>query len=195
MVRILSFFKLSSISILFFPLQKEWERKESLLLRSASLLERAKHWEHAVPIWKELARVYEGVLFDYRKLAEALRRQAALAERIVLSGSAAAASNTRGGGDTALRLEPEYFLVAFRGAGLPTFLRVRRRGRRGGACQGRTYPFFSPAGNNIFSSPPFPPAWLSVWAQGGNFSDATSLLPPAPFYQPNKNFPLRTSAF
>ena len=110
-------------------MQKEWERKESLLLRSASLLERAKQWEHALPILKDLARVYETVLFDYRKLADVLRRRAALVDKIVLSSSSASSATGGGGGgggdaQGALRLEPEYFLVAFRGAGLPVFLKV-----------------------------------------------------------------------
>ncbi len=42
-----------------YPSQKEWERKEHLLLRVVGLLERAKHWEHAIPICKELVDVYE----------------------------------------------------------------------------------------------------------------------------------------
>ncbi len=42
-----------------YPSQKEWERKESLLLHVVALLEKAKHWEHALPICKEMAHVYE----------------------------------------------------------------------------------------------------------------------------------------
>ena len=42
-----------------YPSQKEWERKEYLLLTAVGLLERDKHWEHAIPLCKELAGVYE----------------------------------------------------------------------------------------------------------------------------------------
>ena len=35
------------------------------------LLERGKHWEHAIPLTKELADVYERRVFNYRKLASA----------------------------------------------------------------------------------------------------------------------------
>ena len=83
-----------------------------MLLHVVNLLERGKHWEHAVPICKELADVYERKVFDYRKLGDVLRRQAGMVEKIV---SAA---------DGALRLEPEYFRVAFRGEGFPVYLKV-----------------------------------------------------------------------
>ena len=59
-----------SVLLLFrrcrYPSQKEWERKESLLLHVVSLLERGKHWEHAVPVCKELANVYEHKVQEMR---------------------------------------------------------------------------------------------------------------------------------
>ena len=51
-----------------YPTQKEWERKEQLYLNVIDLLERGKHWEHAIPLTKELADVYERRVFNYRKL-------------------------------------------------------------------------------------------------------------------------------
>lgn len=76
------------------------------------LLERGKHWEHAIPLTKELADVYEAKVFNYRKLGDVLKRQASLFEKIISTS------------EQALRLNPEYFRVGFYGRGFPLFLRV-----------------------------------------------------------------------
>jgi len=41
-----------------YPSQKEWERKESLLVQAADLLEKGKDWERSVPVLRELAEAY-----------------------------------------------------------------------------------------------------------------------------------------
>ena len=96
-----------------YPSQKEWERKEQLYLNIIDLFEKGKHWEHAIPLTKELAVIYETKVFNYRKLGEILKRQAALFEKIISTSEAA------------LRLTPEYFRVGFYGTQFPLFLRVR----------------------------------------------------------------------
>ena len=77
--------------------------------------EKGKQWEHAIPLCKELAKVYEEKVFDFDKLSGILKRQASLFEK-VLSTS-----------EENLRLDPEYFRVGFYGKGFPLFLRVRPR--------------------------------------------------------------------
>jgi dedicator of cytokinesis protein 3 len=42
-----------------YPSQKEWQRKEQLYLKIVDYFERDKQWEHAIPLCKELAHVYE----------------------------------------------------------------------------------------------------------------------------------------
>ncbi|KAL1439547.1 hypothetical protein MTO96_031973 [Rhipicephalus appendiculatus] len=64
-------------------------------------------WEEGLPLCKELANVYEGVLFDYEKLSTILRMHAQFLEHILKE----------------LRPEPEYFRVGFFGLGFPSFLR------------------------------------------------------------------------
>ena len=95
-----------------FPTQKEWQRKEDLYMKIIDYFEKGKQWEHAIPMCKELARVYEEKVFDFSKLSDILKRQASLFEK-VLSKS-----------DENLRLDPEYFRVGFYGKGFPLFLRV-----------------------------------------------------------------------
>lgn len=95
-----------------YPSQKEWERKEQLYLNIIDLLEKGKHWEHAVPLCKELSMVYESKVFNYRKLAEILKRQASFFEKIISSS------------EQNLRLSPEYFRVGFYGNNFPPFLKV-----------------------------------------------------------------------
>ena len=95
-----------------FRFQKEWQRKEELYLKIIDYFEKGKQWEHALPLCKELAKVYEEKVFDFDKLSSVLRRQATLFDR-VLSKS-----------EENLRLDPEYFRVGFYGKGFPLFLRV-----------------------------------------------------------------------
>ena len=97
---------------IFVRFQKEWQRKEELYLKIIDYFEKGKQWEHALPLCKELAKVYEEKVFDFDKLSSVLRRQATLFDR-VLSKS-----------EENLRLDPEYFRVGFYGKGFPLFLRV-----------------------------------------------------------------------
>ena len=89
--------------------QMEWQRKESLYLKSIAYFDRGKCWEKGLPLCKELAELYETRLFDYSKLAHVLRLQATFYDHIL----------------TQLRPEPEYFRVGYYGQGFPHFLRNR----------------------------------------------------------------------
>ena len=95
-----------------YPSQKEWQRKEQLYLKIIEYFERDKQWEHAIPLCKELAHVYEKKVFDYEKLSEILRKEASLFERVISSS------------EDGLRLDPEYFRVGFYGKSFALFLRV-----------------------------------------------------------------------
>ena len=106
------FLKYQRFMNIIVPLQKEWQRKEELYLKIIDYFEKGKQWEHALPLCKELAKVYEEKVFDFDKLSAVLRRQATLFEK-VLSKS-----------EENLRLDPEYFRVGFYGKGFPLFLRV-----------------------------------------------------------------------
>ncbi|KAH6928334.1 hypothetical protein HPB50_014410 [Hyalomma asiaticum] len=83
--------------------------KEQLYLSMLHYFDRGKAscWEEGLPLCKELATVYEGVLFDYEKLSTILRMHAQFLEHILRE----------------LRPEPEYFRVGFFGLGFPSFLR------------------------------------------------------------------------
>uniref|UniRef100_A0A224YZA8 Signaling protein n=1 Tax=Rhipicephalus zambeziensis TaxID=60191 RepID=A0A224YZA8_9ACAR len=81
--------------------------KEQLYLKMLHYFDRGKCWEEGLPLCKELANVYEGVLFDYEKLSTILRMHAQFLEHILKE----------------LRPEPEYFRVGFFGLGFPSFLR------------------------------------------------------------------------
>ena len=108
-----SFIKSFPIQIYYrYPTQKEWQRKEELYLKIIQYLEKGKQWEHAIPLCKELAHIYEHKVFDYNKLSSILKRQASLYEKVISTSE-----------DT-LRLDPEYFRVGFYGTGFPLFLRV-----------------------------------------------------------------------
>ena len=106
------FLKYQRFMNIIVPLQKEWQRKEELYLKIIDYFEKGKQWEHALPLCKELAKVYEEKVFDFDKLSAVLRRQATLFDK-VLSKS-----------EENLRLDPEYFRVGFYGKGFPLFLRV-----------------------------------------------------------------------
>lgn len=92
-----------------YPSQMEWQRKESLYLKSIAYFDRGKCWEKGIPLCKELADFYETRLYDYSKLAHVLRLQATFYDHIL----------------TQLRPEPEYFRVGYYGQGFPHFLRNR----------------------------------------------------------------------
>jgi Dock homology region 2 len=49
-------------------------RKERLYLRAIDLLDRGKDWERAVVLIRELIPIYELQTFEYKKLADLLRR-------------------------------------------------------------------------------------------------------------------------
>lgn len=97
-----------------YPSQKEWQRKEQLYQKIIEYFEKDKQWEFAIPMCKELAQIYEKQIFDYAKLAEILRKEAALFEKVISSS------------DEGLRFDPEYFRVGFYGQGFPLFLRVNQ---------------------------------------------------------------------
>ncbi|KII92851.1 hypothetical protein PLICRDRAFT_696130 [Plicaturopsis crispa FD-325 SS-3] len=82
------------------PNQSHFHRKETLCLLILDYLGKGKAWENAIEICKELAYQHSEVTFNYGRLAEILRHQAALLEHIV----------------TDQRYYSDYFRVAFYGA-------------------------------------------------------------------------------
>lgn len=70
------------------------------------LFDRGAHWELAVEVLKELIEVYEKILYDYNELAMQLTRLAELCTKI----------------STSIRMENNYFLVAFYGKDAPSYL-------------------------------------------------------------------------
>ncbi|TDL26056.1 cytoplasmic protein [Rickenella mellea] len=82
------------------PRQSQFHRKETLCLLILDYLGKGKAWEGAIEICKELAFQHSQVTFNYARLAEILRHEAALLEHIV----------------TDQRYYPDYFRVAFYGA-------------------------------------------------------------------------------
>ncbi|KAI0700925.1 cytoplasmic protein [Cytidiella melzeri] len=81
------------------PQQSEFHRKETLCLLILDYLGQGKAWESALEICKELTFQHAEVTFNYSRLAEILRLQAALLEHIV----------------TDQRYYSDYFRVAFYG--------------------------------------------------------------------------------
>ncbi|KAI0063692.1 hypothetical protein BV25DRAFT_405860 [Artomyces pyxidatus] len=81
------------------PQQSQFHRKETLHLLILDYLGKGKAWESAIEICKELAFQHSEVTFNYGRLAEIMRHQAALLEHIV----------------TEQRYYPDYFRVAFYG--------------------------------------------------------------------------------
>ncbi|THH28531.1 hypothetical protein EUX98_g5658 [Antrodiella citrinella] len=82
------------------PQQSQFHRKETLCLLILDYLGKGKAWESAIDICKELAYQHAEVTFNYARLAEILRHQAALLEHIV----------------TDQRYYSDYFKVAFYGS-------------------------------------------------------------------------------
>lgn len=70
------------------------------------LFDKGEHWEQAVEVLKELINVYETILFDYSELAIQISRLADLYTKI----------------STSIRMENNYFLVAFYGRDSPAYL-------------------------------------------------------------------------
>ncbi|KAF8894918.1 cytoplasmic protein [Gymnopilus junonius] len=65
------------------PQQSHFHRKETLCLLILDYLGKGKAWENAIEICKELAYQHAEVTFNYGRLSEILRHQAALLEHIV----------------------------------------------------------------------------------------------------------------
>lgn len=63
--------------------QAELERKETIYLKIIEYFDKGKLWENGLPLCKELANVYENILFDYTKLSKMLRTQATFFENIL----------------------------------------------------------------------------------------------------------------
>ncbi|KAF7315306.1 hypothetical protein MIND_00045100 [Mycena indigotica] len=89
------------------PQQSHFHRKETLYLTNHT--GKGKAWESAIDICKELAFQHAEVTFNYGRLAEILRHQAALLEHIV----------------TDQRYYPDYYRVTFYGS-FPAALRDKR---------------------------------------------------------------------
>ncbi|XP_051163357.1 dedicator of cytokinesis protein 3 isoform X2 [Leptopilina boulardi] len=87
--------------------QPEWQRKELLYHQIIRHFDRGKCWEKGIPLCKELAILYETVLYDYAQLSKILKMQALFLDNIL----------------TQLRPEPEYFRVGFYGLSFPLFVR------------------------------------------------------------------------
>ncbi|KAK7057298.1 C2 domain in Dock180 and Zizimin proteins-domain-containing protein [Favolaschia claudopus] len=91
------------------PQQSQFHRKETLCLLILDYLGKGKAWENAIEICKELAFQHAEITFNYGRLAEILRHQAALLEHIV----------------TDQRYYPDYYRVGFYG-NFPGAIRDKR---------------------------------------------------------------------
>ncbi|KAJ3935174.1 MAG: hypothetical protein NXY57DRAFT_991179 [Lentinula lateritia] len=91
------------------PQQSKFHRKETLCLLILDYLGKGKAWERAIDICKEIAIQHSGVTFNYRRLSEILRHQAALLEHIV----------------TDQRYYCDYYLLTFYG-NFPAAIRDKR---------------------------------------------------------------------
>ncbi|KAF8972959.1 cytoplasmic protein [Flammula alnicola] len=91
------------------PQQSHFHRKETLCLLILDYLGKGKAWENAIEICKELAYQHAEVTFNYGRLSEILRHQAALLEHIV----------------TDQRYYPDYYRVTFYGS-FPAAIRDKR---------------------------------------------------------------------
>ncbi|EGN99543.1 hypothetical protein SERLA73DRAFT_106135 [Serpula lacrymans var. lacrymans S7.3] len=81
------------------PQQSQFHRKETLCLLILDYLGKGKAYENAIEICKELAKQHAEVTFNYARLSEILRHQAALLEHII----------------TDQRYYSDYFRVSFYG--------------------------------------------------------------------------------
>ncbi|KAF9529304.1 cytoplasmic protein [Crepidotus variabilis] len=91
------------------PQQSHFHRKETLCLLILDYLGKGKAWESAIEICKELAFQHGEITFNYGRLSEILRHQAALLEHIVSDQ----------------RYYPDYYRVTFYG-NFPSALREKR---------------------------------------------------------------------
>ncbi|KAI0082009.1 cytoplasmic protein [Panus rudis PR-1116 ss-1] len=91
------------------PQQSQFHRKETLYLLILDYLGKGKAWESAIEICRELAYQHAEVTFNYARLAEILRHQAALHEHIVSDQ----------------RYYSDYFRVAFYG-NFPSAIRSKQ---------------------------------------------------------------------
>ncbi|KAF9007971.1 cytoplasmic protein [Cyathus striatus] len=91
------------------PQQSQFHRKETLCLLILDYLGKGKAWENAIEICKELAYQHAEITFNYARLSEILRHQAALLEHIV----------------TDQRYYPDYYRVTFYGS-FPQALKDKR---------------------------------------------------------------------
>ncbi|CAK5281374.1 unnamed protein product [Mycena citricolor] len=91
------------------PQQSQFHRKETLCLLILDYLGKGKAWERAISICKELAFQHSEVTFNYARLSEILRHEAALLEHIV----------------TDQRYYPDYYRVTFYG-NFPAAIRDKR---------------------------------------------------------------------
>ncbi|KAJ3713330.1 cytoplasmic protein [Lentinula raphanica] len=91
------------------PQQSKFHRKETLCLLILDYLGKGKAWERAIDICKELAAQHSEVTYNYKRLSEILRHQAALLEHIV----------------TDQRYYCDYYLVTFYG-NFPAAIRDKR---------------------------------------------------------------------
>ncbi|TFK44595.1 cytoplasmic protein [Crucibulum laeve] len=91
------------------PQQSQFHRKETLCLLILDYLGKGKAWENAIEICKELACQHAEITFNFGRLSEILRHQAALLEHIV----------------TDQRYYPDYYRVTFYG-NFPAAIRDKR---------------------------------------------------------------------
>jgi len=98
-----------------FPSETSTARKSRLMLRAIDYFDQGKCWENAIGLCKELSDVYETNLYDYTKLSDVLRRQAAFYEKI---------TGTE-------RLYSYYYRVGFYGKGFPASLQGKEFVYRG----------------------------------------------------------------
>jgi hypothetical protein len=94
--------------LLQFPEQPERRRKEHLYLKATKYFDRAKDWERAITLLKELCEQYETATPGYLMLSSLLIKQSKFFENIA----------------TQERYTPEYFRVCFYGKGFPPSLKV-----------------------------------------------------------------------
>nr|XP_023666077.1 dedicator of cytokinesis protein 4 isoform X2 [Paramormyrops kingsleyae] len=102
---------------LSYPMQTEWQRKETLHLTIIQNFDRGKCWENAIILCRELADQYEAY-YDYRNLSKMRMMEASLYDKIM----------------DQQRLEPEFFRVGFYGKKFPFFLRNKEF-----VCRGHDY--------------------------------------------------------
>ncbi|KAI9593307.1 hypothetical protein BDF19DRAFT_415419 [Syncephalis fuscata] len=107
--------RVDAIAALQLPAQSAFERKEQLYLQVLEYFTAGQAWELAIELCRELAYHYEHTVFDYPRLSDMLRQQAALHEDIVNKE----------------RYFSEYFRVGFYGKTFPSGLRNKQYIYRG----------------------------------------------------------------